>query len=251
MRTRTSEPRRPLESITRPNELAHDSSTPSFRSALIAARVKFTEHADRVHIERWLSSADDPVWENIVTEIVRHSKHERPEELIADHYMGIVYMGLFGRGFAELAARIGEAPLYARQRDVKAHYSKLAETAEYLAKEFAFYDATATPQIAYLLEKEAVNFREAAAHIHPERVTYVSRQAGGKKRPRFRVYAAFMSKVIRAMRKKTGKPPYRAAVIMTNVAFPGADVTEEDAQSVWKAMAGKRRTRRPVHSATD
>jgi hypothetical protein len=229
---------------------AHDASTPSFRSTLLAALAKFPQCS--AHIKQWLNSADDPVWKEIVSVIVGRCKYGKPEEHFAANYQWIVNMGLVGKVDAEEAGKTGRDTSREFAQSQKAHHLKLAESAEYLAKEYATNSSTRFQQLARLLQSEATNFHEIAAQWHTEPTMHVSRQAAGIKRARFRVHAAFMSRIIRSMRRTFGKPHYKVVIIMTNAAFPEADVTEEDARSVWKAMAGLRR-RNPitVHSTTD
>jgi hypothetical protein len=141
MPNKTSGPRRRLgpdngQSVGRGGTL--DSPTQSFRSALIAAHTKFDEPAIRAHIDRWLSSADDPVWQKTVVKMLSSSgKNEPTQELIENNYWWIIYMGLRGRRAAEQVARTGEDPENEYFRASKAHLLKLASAAEYLSKEYA------------------------------------------------------------------------------------------------------------------
>jgi hypothetical protein len=211
--------------------------TPSFRSALEAARTKYNGASVVAHIERWLSSADDPVWHEIVTEALSDLAYTPPQDLIAANYGWIIHTGLIGKQAAERAATTGKDPLYEMDRTHHAHVLKLAESAEYLATEYVQRPDMRSRNLALLLEKEAVCFRELAAKVKPKSRIRISRQSGGKKRVRFRVYGAFMSFIINTMRQALGRPHYKAVVTMTNIAFPEADVTEDDVRSVWRAMA--------------
>ncbi len=200
----------------------------------MAARVTTSEPADHAHIDRWLNSAGDPVWK---------IKRGLSQEI---DYVRIVTMGLMAREAAEHAEKTGQDPIYDQLRGARAYYLKLAESAEYLAKEFA----NSRHELSRELEKESGILREIAAEI--PKPMYLSRQAGGKKRARFRMYGAFMSLIINTMRKDFGRPHYHFVVAMTNIAFPEADITEEDARSVWRATAGlRRRDPRSVHSEAD
>jgi hypothetical protein len=230
-----------------------DSSSASFRSTLIAAKVKFQDDPQHLaHIERWLGSADDPIWRSIVKKIIMNSDHPRPQELIEPNYWWIVYTGLHARMAAEHAAATGRDLRFEQARDFKLQYLKLADAAEMLAQDFTQRPSEFYRKLARVLKEEAVHYRQNAAKIKRPPSLRISRQAGGKKRPQFRLYSTFMSYVITLMRQNLGGPNYPAVVAMTDVAFPEADVSEEDARAVWRAMAGSRRSGpKPVHSATN
>jgi hypothetical protein len=75
--------RHPMPKRSKQDDL--DSSSASFRSALNAAKIDFLKLPDHAaHIERWLESADDPIWKNMVRKIF--SDYPPSQELIEANY---------------------------------------------------------------------------------------------------------------------------------------------------------------------
>ena len=90
------------------------------------------------------------------------------------------------------------------------------------------------------LESEAPRLRQLAEKVSAGDSTWdwgpipvrVSRQSGGKgKRNESRKLKVFMQQMVNYMYQLCGKPRYDAVAMMTNIAFPDADVDEENVRS--------------------
>jgi hypothetical protein len=232
-----------LQASVKDNKLgATRSAIVSFRAVLLAAKSKCGNNSnDKAHLERWIALADDPIWHGIVKKAFVNYPYQISSDLVEADYLWIITTGLLARRASETASKTGRDQRYEMVSAFKQKYSKLAEAAVLLAKEFGSKPSERSRRLARVLENEAIYFSDLCSKIRlPERLR-ISRQAGGKRRPRFRVYGVFMSYVISVLRENFGTPNYAAVVTMTNVAFPEADVTEEDARAVLRAMRGSRR----------
>jgi hypothetical protein len=79
-------------------------------------------------------------------------------------------------------------------------------------------------QLQQLNEIQAKLLRQLAG-TPPPPSTRISRQSRGKKRGRTRECTAFMHSMAGHMLKVSGKPFFGAVTTLTNIAFPGADVS--------------------------
>ena len=67
-----------------------------------------------------------------------------------------------------------------------------------------------------------------------------SRQSGGKgKRAHSREQGVFMQRMVNWMYQYCGKPRYNAVSLITNIAFPKADVVAEDVRSACRTANGR------------
>jgi hypothetical protein len=74
---------------------------------------------------------------------------------------------------------------------------------------------------------------------------HVSRQSGGKgKRKQSRELGVFMQKMVNCMYRCCGKPHYHAVAMMTNIAFPDADVVAENVRSACRPTTRTARRKR-------
>jgi hypothetical protein len=201
--------------------------------------------ADQEHLKEWLRFAGEPVWNEIVSKM---GGGEPPQVFRFLNFQRIINHGLWARTAAEIVDRDNVDPIYQSKLALHNEMLRCADAAELLAKYYAEIKASAWSQkLKELLEREAPFFRELAG-APPQPTIHISRQRRGRRRPQSRIYHACMSHLISKLRSDTGQPFYGAVVTMTNVAFPEADVTEEDARGVWRAMSGKRL--RPRKSGT-
>jgi hypothetical protein len=206
----------------------------------------FGEPADRAHLKRWLSFADDPIWEKVVTRFHKMTNTQPSQMSLVINYRQIIFTAVLARRGAEHAVRTGRDSIHESERAHHRELVNLAAAAECLAKYYAEHLSSHSQQLGRVLQNEAAFFRELAGEA-PVPTIRISRQSGG-----FRLYGAFMSHVIARMRRYAGRPYYPAVVTMTEIAFPDAHVTEDDARSVWRAMAGlRRRPGKAVQSAAD
>src|SRR5262245_727362 len=73
----------------------------------------------------------------------------------------------------------------------------------------------------------------------------VSRQSGGKgKRNQSRKLGVFMQQMVNRMYQWCGKPHYHAVAMMTNIAFPDADVVAENVRSACRPTTRTARRKR-------
>jgi hypothetical protein len=113
---------------------------------------------------------------------------------------------------ADYAAATGRDLRYEELKALRLNYLKLAKAADLLAQDFGRRPSAHAGQLARILKDEAVYYRERASNVKRPPSLRISRQAGGKRRPKFRLYSTFMSYVITIMRQNFGSPNYPAVV---------------------------------------
>jgi hypothetical protein len=88
--------------------------------------------------------------------------------------------------------------------------------------------------LAELHEREARSFRQFAAKEAEKIRTRTSRYRISRLK-RFRERIAFMHLMAADLRELCGRPHYDAVAAITNIAFPGEDVTSEHVRAACKA----------------
>jgi hypothetical protein len=241
-------------------------AAPTFKSAL--NNYGRTE-ADREHLKRWGEHERDPVWERIAADARRYG--ELPP-IVDAPYSLFIGEALRARRFAE-----GEvSPASQRKRnqqreqqersdllnlagkidDMLRHYracSKARSPVRVPSPKGPFREELIAKLSLDWLESEAHRLRQLAEKVSAGDPTWdwgpirvrVSRQNGGKgKRNQSRKLGVFMQRMVNCMYQLCGKPRYDAVAMMTNIAFPDADVDEENVRSACRptTRAGRRRS---------
>jgi hypothetical protein len=197
---------------------------------------------DRDHLARWIKLHDhsrhDSMWEKVVADA-----HDLwPREGIP---RSIIAYALHARQFAE-AAKSGDDPIRQHNLQRRDQLLELAKKADELAEHFReverysgdamFFQRWFLPvrSLSMFHEYEAKLLRQHAGR-EPQPTAFISRQRGGKgKRPR--EIGTFISLMIDRMNEICRKPHRDAIAAMTNAAFPKADVTAENINTVVAAM---------------
>jgi hypothetical protein len=105
------------------------------------------------------------------------------------------------------------------------------------------------------LEKDAQRLRQlaAATPVDPYIVPSIfgvrfRRQRRGRERSNTREISIFVQEMAGFMREATGKPRWSTVAALTNVAFPSADVGEEEVRNFCRPTRRAERRKKPVHS---
>ena len=225
---------------------------------------------DRAHLKRWLNEVDDPVWGKIAADARAYGELG---PVVEGPYSIFISSALRARDFAESQT---DTPAVKRKREQQREQqerSDLLALAEKMEDVVRHYQACRRvhPQqqvpspkgplteelVAKLsldwLEREAPRLRQLAEKVSARDPTWdwgpipvhVSRQSGGKgKRNQSRKLGVFMQQMVNCMNQLCGKPRYDAVAMMTNIAFPDADVDEENVRSACRptTRAGRRRS---------
>lgn len=248
---------------------------PTLKSALLYFDQRYSgSAADRAHIKRWLDEVDDPVWEKIASDIRLYG--ELPTSLVEGPYSSFIGSALRARVSAEKA----DSPSMQKDRNQRREHQERVDCFEYaliiedVARLYPKFrlrlDLSGPPdpdneQSRSIEELEALNSLEWLArkamqlrHLAEGSTNdeskfesdnwaapvRVSRQSYGKKqRGRSRQVGVFIQEMVNCLYRSCGKPRYQAVAIMTNIAFPGANVDPEDVRSVCRptTRVGRRR----------
>ena len=242
-------------------------AAPTFKSAL--NNYGRTE-ADREHLKRWAEHERDPVWERIAADARRYGKLP---PMVDAPYSLFIGAALRARQFAESQT---DTPAVKRKREQqrgqqeRSDLLKLAGKIDDFLRHYRACSKALQPVrvpspkgplteelVAKLsldwLEREAPRLRQLAEKVSAGDPTWdwgpipvhVSRQSGGKgKRNQSRKLGVFMRRMVNYMYQWCGKPRYDAVAMMTNIAFPHADVDEENVRSACRptTRAGRRRS---------
>ncbi len=219
----------------------------TLKAALAALLKDNLDPADRAHLKRWYDWADDPIWQKVESDALKVPLTS-PTTICPN----IIANALQARAIAE-SVQYGEDPILRKRQQQRAELLGLAEKADDLARYYRdaeqysgiamFFQRFLMPvqDLRELHEKESQLLRQHARR-QPKPTTRVSRQAHGKKRAQSRKYVAFMHLMADHMRDLSRKPQYYAVALATNIAFPKADVTAEDARAACRptTRAGRR-----------
>jgi len=240
-------------------------AAPTFKSAL--NNYPLTE-ADREHLKRWGEHERDPVWERIAADARRLGKLP---PMVDAPYSLFIGAALRARQFAESQT---DTPAVKRKREQQREQKERLDLVKLAGKIDDFlrhYQACSkarspvrvpspkgllTEELVALLsldwlEREAHRLRQLAEKVSAGEPEWegdqvpvrVSRQSGGKgKRNQSRKLGVFMQQMVNYMYQLCGKPRYDAVAMMTNIAFPDADVDEENVRSARRptTRAGRR-----------
>ena len=230
--------------------------------------------ADRAHLKRWLKEVRDPVWEQLAADTRRYGK--LPAVVEGHPYSIFIGSALRVRQFAESQ---NDSPVV--QRKLKQQHEQ-QERSDLLALAEKIDDVVRhrqscrkaqhpqrvpsptgplpdLPQEAEAkrslewLRREAHRIRQVAEKVSAGEPNWdwgpipvrVSRQSGGKgKRNQSRKLGVFMQKMVNCMYQLCGKPQYHAVSMITNIAFPDANVVAEDVRSACRPTTRTARRKR-------
>src|SRR6516165_8103107 len=229
---------------------------------------------DRAHLKRWLNEVDDPVWGKIAADARAYGELG---PVVEGPYSAFISSALRARDFAESQT---DTPAVKRKREQQREQqerSDLLALAEKMEDVVRHYQAcrrvhpqqqvpspsgVPLPPLPQELEtKQGLEWLERTAHRarqFAERVSagepnwdwdripiHVSRQSGGKgKRNQSRKLGVFMQEMVNCMYRWCGKPHYHAVAMMTNIAFPDADVIAENVRSACRPTTRTARRKR-------
>jgi hypothetical protein len=233
---------------------------PSIESALryVGQSDKLTD-ADRAHLRRWLVEVENPVWEKIAADTWSYGELGN---LVEGPYSYFIWSALRARANADKYAvsmptrRLRNRQVQPRLQDERADLLALADDLDKVILRYQNCkparaprrppppDAlTAPPSVQELeakrsldwLSREAQRLRRLAERepkSEPDWDSYVperiSRQSGGKgKHEQSRQLGAFVRKMVNCLYRSCGQPRHRAVAVMTNIAFPTANVDDE------------------------
>ena len=251
-------------------------AAPTFKSALnnYLQRPGLTE-ADREHLKRWAEHERDPVWERIAADARRG---ELPP-IVDAPYSLFIGEALRARQFAQSKTDPPAVQRKRKQQREQQERSDLLALANKMEDVVGHYQAcrkahhqqpvpspsgVPLPPLLRLemkqlewLERNALRVRQLAERVSAGEPTgdwdripiHVSRQSGGKgKRNQSRELSVFMQLMVDCMCRLCGKPRYAVVAMMTNIAFPDADVAEVNVRSACRPTTRAGRTG-AVHSA--
>ena len=228
---------------------------------------------DRAHLKRWLNEVDDPVWGKIAADARAYGELG---PVVEGPYSIFISSALRARDFAESQT---DTPAVKRKREQQREQQErsdllaLAEKMEDVVRHRRSCRKAQHPQRvpsptgplpdlpqeaeAKLsldwLTREAHRLRQVAEKVSAGEPNWdwgpipvrVSRQSGGKgKRNQSRKLGVFMQQMVNCMYRWCGKPHYHAVAMMTNIAFPDADVVAENVRSACRPTTRTARRKR-------
>jgi hypothetical protein len=248
-------------------------AAPTLKSALdhYLQRPSLTE-ADRAHLKRWLKEVRDPVWEKIAADFRRYG--ELPP-VVDGPYSIFIGSALRARHSAESQK---DSPVLQMERKQQREQQEqkvlleLADKMEDVARHRRCCKKAQHPQRVpsptgplpdlpqeaeakrslEWLRREAHRLRQVAEKVSAgepnwdcERIPVrVSRQSGGKgKRNQSRELGVFMQEMVNCMYEWCGEPRYHAVATITNIAFPDANVVDENVRSACRPTTRTARSR--------
>jgi len=231
---------------------------------------------DRAHLRRWLNEVDHPVWGQLAADTRKYG--ELPT-FVEGPYSVFIGSALRARHFAQSKTDPPAVQRKRKQQREQQERSDLLALANKMEDVVGHYQAcrkahhqqpvpspsgVPLPPLLRLemkqlewLERNALRVRQLAERVSAgepngdwDRIPiHVSRQSGGKgKRNQSRELSVFMQLMVDCMCRLCGKPRYAVVAMMTNIAFPDADVAEVNVRSACRPTTRAGRTG-AVHSA--
>ena len=247
--------------------LNHYLQTTSLVEEYPTIRPRLSE-ADRAHLKRWLKEVRDPVWEQLAADTRRY--RELPPGVEGRPYSIFIDSALRARQCAEsqtdspaVQTKLKQQREQQEREDLLALAEKMEEVVRHRqACRKAQYpqrvpsptgplpdlpqEAEAKRSLEWL-RREAHRLSQVAEKVsagEPNWDVRLSRQSGGKgKRNQSRKLGVFMRQMVNCMDRYCGKPRYNAVAMMTNIAFPDADVVAEDVRSACRPTTRTARRR--------
>ena len=227
---------------------------------------------DRAHLRRWLNEVDHPVWGQLAADTRKYG--ELPT-FVEGPYSVFIGSALRARHFAQSKTDPPAVQRKRKQQREQQERSDLLALANKMEDVVGHYQAcrkahhqqpvpspsgVPLPPLLRLemkqlewLERNALRVRQLAERVSAgepngdwDRIPiHVSRQSGGKgKRKQSRELGVFMQKMVNCMYGCCGKPHYHAVAMMTNIAFPDADVVAENVRSACRPTTRTARRKR-------
>jgi hypothetical protein len=234
-------------------------------AALRAALKKAPPH-DRAFITRWAAETDDRAFERLVTDLIEKGEIGNDPYVIS----GTVISLARGAWHTATDVKHGVDSISQHAQSEIAELKELAQKADDLAKfchgsgkldlaSLMSLQVRLGPlitqqrmmplqQLADLHDREARLLREFAAKEAERDRIRRSRYRISRAR-RVREQIAFIHLMTAALRELCGKPHYEAVAILTNIAFPGADVTFEHVRAACRPTTRKADAAKPAHRA--
>jgi hypothetical protein len=228
---------------------------------------------DQAHLKRWLNEVDHPVWGQLAADTRKYG--ELPT-VVEGPYSVFIGSALRARDFAESQT---DTPAVKRKREQQREQQErsdllaLAEKMEDVVRHRQSCrkaqhlqrvsspkgplpdlprEAEAKRSLNWLM-REAHRLRQVAKKVSAGEPNWdwgpipvrVSRQSGGKgKRNQSRKLGVFMQRMVNCMYECCGKPHYHAVAMMTNIAFPDADVIAENVRFACRPTSRTARRKR-------
>ena len=229
---------------------------------------------DRAHLKRWLNEVDDPVWGQLAADT---RKYDQLPTVVEGPYSVFIGSALRARRFAEgevVSPALQRKRKQQREQQERSDLLTLANEMEGVVRHYQACrrahhqqrvpspSGVPLPPLPQELEtKQGLEWLERTAHRarqFAERVSagepnwdwdripiHVSRQSGGKgKRNQSRKLGVFMQQMVNCMYRWCGKPHYHAVAMMTNIAFPDADVVAGNVRSACRPTTRTARRKR-------
>ena len=227
---------------------------------------------DRAHLRRWLNEVDHPVWGQLAADTRKYG--ELPT-FVEGPYSVFIGSALSARHFAQSKTDPPAVQRKRKQQREQQERSDLLALANKMEDVVGHYQAcrkahhqqpvpspsgVPLPPLLRLemkqlewLERNALRVRQLAERVSAgepngdwDRIPiHVSRQSGGKgKRNQSRELSVFMQLMVDCMCRLCGKPRYAVVAMMTNIAFPDADVVAENVRSACRPTTRTARRKR-------
>jgi hypothetical protein len=251
---------------------------PTLRSALlyVGQSPRLTD-ADRAQLKRWLAEVKNPVWEKIASDI---SSHGELPNFVEGPYSAFILYALRARAYAtgspstylqrkwkqhewqqeraDLLALADELdrvtrlyrdckPAQAPRRppppdDILPAPPSALELWELEAKRSLDWLSSEAQRLRRLAVLEPGSELDWGLGRIPERI---SRQSGGRgKHPQSRQLGTFIRKMVNWFYEFCGRPHHRAVAVMTNIAFPTANVDADYVGSLCQPTTRAERRRK-------
>lgn len=235
--------------------------------------------ADRAHLKRWSNEASDPIWKKIGGAMEKYHNDDL-SDFMSRNIVDYPYSVLIGDALrarrakvespkdVELEAKLQYEQEIQRRAEIRHFAHQMIEVADKFEKFSPPKKAPPPPDYPppkptvaetekeFALDwirKQAQKLMEFAEEAQcsdfgpPDGWDTIkdlrgSRQSGGNgKRNRSRDIRHFVQLMVNTMYRHCGKPNYQAVAAMTNIAFPHATLTAEDARSFCRPTRRKER----------
>jgi hypothetical protein len=229
----------------------------TFREALkIVSKDKELTDRDRAHLGRWAESdyPDNAIWKDLAA--AARARGMLPPDT---EYVSIIRETLFARRYAERVASGVDFELLERQQQ-RDRLLQLAKSADALAEYFEWAEAYSGIAMYFMRFLRPVSeLRE----LHRTEALLLRQQAGEEPKPAARVSRQDRSKPRHESKGRKGlrkinafidltngllsfwyfdKPDHEALALLTEIAFPGAQVSREDVRQALRPTTSAQRT---------
>lgn len=243
-------------------------AAPTLKSALnnYLGQPHLTE-ADRAHLKRWLDEVRDPAWVEMAADA---NRFDQLPPFVDGPYSFFIGSALRARRLAESqpdTPAVQRKLKKQREQQERLALLELADTMEEVVQRYGACKKAhimrrvpspsgPVPDLPWEDAKRSLEWLGREAHRLRQLVTKESadepnwewgpipvrviRQSGGKgKRAQSRELSMFMQRMVNCMYQCCGKPRYNAVSLITNIAFPNAEVVAEDVRSACRTAKGR------------